>query len=105
MARDLDTLLKEFQALAAASNEPGRLTSAQVDAQLERLFAELMAALASLGSQLGPAGAASTALLVDVFQTQLRATLKQSGPSLERSDKMKQLSEELEVFKRGYIPS
>jgi len=50
MARDLDTLLKEFQALAAASNEPGRLTSAQVDAQLERLFAELMAALASLGS-------------------------------------------------------
>jgi hypothetical protein len=105
MARDLDTLLKEFQALAAAAKEPGRLTPEQVDAQVERLSGELLEALKSLGSQLGAAGSARSALLMDILQKQLAAALKDSGLPLARTEKMKKLTEELQVLKRGFIRS
>ncbi len=105
MAQDLNTLLKALQVLAAAAKEPGRLTPEQLEAEVRKLTGALQETLADLGSQLGPGGSAQSALLVDVFKTQLVSVLQQSGLTSEKTDEMKKLSDELDKLKRGFIRS
>jgi hypothetical protein len=105
MAQDLNTLLKALQVLAAAAKEPGRLTPEQLEAEVRKLTGALQETLANLSTQLGPAGSAQSALLVDAFKMQLGTVLQQSGLAPEKTDEMKKLSEELDMLKRGIIRS
>jgi len=104
MAQDLNTLLKALQALATGAKE-GRFTPEQLEAEVRKITGALQETLENLGSQLGPAGSAQSALLVDAFKAQLGTVLQQSGFEPEKTEEMKKLSEELELLKRGIIRS
>src|SRR6185503_3252640 len=104
MAQDLNTLLQALQVLAAAAKEPGRLTPEQLEAEVRKLTGALQETLANLGAQLGPAGSAQAALLVDAFKMQLVSVMEQSGLTPEKTDEMKKLRE-LDKLKRGFIRS
>jgi hypothetical protein len=104
MAQDLNTLLKSLQELNVASQQ-GKLTREQLEAEVKRMTVGVKEALANLGKQLPPEAAGASAILVDLFKTQLGAILQATGLALEESDEMKKLSEELEMIKRSYIRS
>ncbi|MDY7226527.1 hypothetical protein [Hyalangium rubrum] len=105
MAQDLNTLLKALQELTSAAKEPGRLTPQQLEAEVKKITGALQETLASLSTQLGPGASAQSALLVDAFKAQLVTMLQQSGVTIEKTDEMKKLGEELEKLKRGFIRS
>ncbi|QSQ22831.1 hypothetical protein JY651_48370 [Pyxidicoccus parkwayensis] len=105
MAQDLNSLLKSIQELTQAAKEPGRLSRAELEAELRKVTLSLKDVLMQLGGQLQATGSPAAAVLVEVFRTQLTEALQQSGLDLEQTDEMKKLREELELLKRGYIRS
>lgn len=105
MSQNLNTLLQAFQALTQAAKEPGRLSREQLEAEVKKLTGALQETLAGLGTELQQGASPQSALLVDLFQAQLMSVLQQSGLTIEKTEEMKKLSEELTLLKRGFIRS
>ena len=104
MAQDLNSLLQTLQALNTAAQQ-GKLTREQLEAEVKRMTVGVKEALANLDQQLPPEAAGMSSVLVDVFRTQLGVILEATGLTLDESEEMQKLSEELELIKRGYIRS
>ena len=104
MAQDLNSLLKSLQALNTAAQQ-GKLTREQLEAEIKRMTVGVKEALANLDKQLPPEAAGMSAMMVDLFKTQLGVILEATGLSLDETEEMQKLSEELEMIKRGYIRS
>lgn len=105
MAQDLNTLLQALEALNRAAQEPGKLSREQIEAEVLRLTQSVKATIAELGRQLPPELLGASAVLVDLFQSQVGTILEASGVDVERSEEMKKLSTELDMLKRTFIRS
>ena len=104
MAQELNTLLQAFTELTQASREPGRLTPAQLETEVRKLTGELQRTLASLSTQLKSGDTPESAYMVEVFQTQVRTIMEQSGLKPEQiieEEETEQLSQDVELIKRG----
>ncbi|MFL5343797.1 MAG: hypothetical protein ACJ8AT_03350 [Hyalangium sp.] len=104
MAQDLNSLLKALQALNTAAQQ-GKLTREQLETEVKQMTVGVKEALANLDKELPPEAAGMSAVMVDLFRTQLGVILEATGLTLDESEEMQKLSAELEMIKRGYIRS
>lgn len=104
MAQDLNSLLKSLQALNTAAQQ-GKLTREQLEAEVKRMTVGVKEALANLDKELPPEVAGMSAVMVDLFKAQMGVILEATGLTLDESEEMQKLSQELEMIKRGYIRS
>ncbi len=103
MAQDLNTVLQKLQELTQASKEPGRLSPEQLEAEVKKVTGMLQETLANLSTQLLPGASPETAFLLEAFQTQIRTLMEQSGMVFEKTEETENLSQDLDLIKRGSI--
>jgi hypothetical protein len=106
--QDLNTILRELQALTAASSS-GQISREKLKAEVMRVTGKLQRTLANLNTQLPPGASAETSYLMEVFQAQIRTVLEASGlaprntePVVEEEvEDAEALNEDLQQRKRG----
>lgn len=104
MVEDLTRLLQELKDLTQASREPGGISRKQLESEVKRITGEIQQALSALSTQLQQPGVPpETAYLVEVFRSQIRMVLEQSGLTSDQieGEDSEELSEDLKKLKRG----
>lgn len=105
MSQDLNSLLKKIQDLNQLADQPGGITLPQLEEEVRKITYAVKETMTNMKKQLPPELAGASGMLIDVFKLQLGAIIEKSGLSLEQTEKMKKLANELELIKRSYISS